>query len=65
MGNICYQLWSNGCIFAGSLALAGDLEDAAALQESNYNMWMIKGIEPEEIDYRSMKVTSPGYALRP
>jgi ER degradation enhancer, mannosidase alpha-like 2 len=51
--------------FAGSLALAGDLDDAAALQESNYEMWMLKGIEPEEIDYEKMVITYDGYALRP
>jgi mannosidase alpha-like ER degradation enhancer 2 len=51
--------------YAGSLVLAGKLEDAAALQESNYKMWMLKDIEPEEIDYNTMTVTSPGYALRP
>ena len=51
--------------FAGSLALAGDKEDAVALQASNFKMWMIEGIEPEEIDYAKMQVTSPGYALRP
>jgi mannosidase alpha-like ER degradation enhancer 2 len=28
-------------------------------------MWRLHGIEPEALDYASMKVTSPGYALRP
>ncbi len=28
-------------------------------------MWQQAGIEPEEFDYRTMKITSPGYPLRP
>ena len=28
-------------------------------------MWNLHGIEPEEIDYRTMKVTAAGYPLRP
>ncbi len=28
-------------------------------------MWMKHDIEPEEIDYRTMAVSSPGYPLRP
>lgn len=51
--------------FAGSLAMAGDLDNAAALQQSNYNMWMLTGIEPEVLDYSTMTVVSPGYELRP
>ena len=51
--------------FAGELALSGDLTRAAALQESSYKMWTTFGVEPEEMDYSTMKVTSPGYELRP
>lgn len=51
--------------FVGSLVLSGDIESAAALQESNYKMWMLQGIEPEEIDYGTMKIIYDGYALRP
>jgi len=47
------------------LALGGDLDRARRLQESAFRMWTLHGIEPEEIDYRSMKVVSPGYPLRP
>jgi Glycosyl hydrolase family 47 len=47
------------------LALGGDLGRARRLQESAYKMWNLHGIEPEVLDYRSMKVTSPGYPLRP
>ncbi len=28
-------------------------------------MWTTFGIEPEELDYSTMKITSPGYQLRP
>lgn len=47
------------------LALGGDLRRAGALQESCLKMWNLHGIEPELLDYRAMKVTSPGYQLRP
>ena len=47
------------------LALGGDLGRARRLQESAYKMWNLHGIEPEALDYRAMKVTSPGYPLRP
>ncbi|HEY6446861.1 MAG TPA: glycoside hydrolase family 47 protein [Acidobacteriaceae bacterium] len=51
--------------FGGSLALSGDLDRARRLQDSNYKMWTLTGIEPELIDYTSMKILSPGYELRP
>jgi ER degradation enhancer, mannosidase alpha-like 2 len=51
--------------FAGELALSGDIARARNLQDSSYKMWMIAGIEPEEIDYSSMKITYPAYPLRP
>ena len=47
------------------LALGGDIDRAKRLQESSYKMWQIAGIEPEAIDYAAMKITSPGYPLRP
>lgn len=47
------------------LALGGDLPRARSLQESGLRMWRLHGIEPEALDYARMKVTSPGYALRP
>jgi mannosidase alpha-like ER degradation enhancer 2 len=28
-------------------------------------MWSLHGIEPEELDYKTMKATYPGYPLRP
>lgn len=51
--------------FAGELILSGDLARARRLQDSSYKMWMIAGIEPEEIDYSTMKITYPAYPLRP
>jgi Glycosyl hydrolase family 47 len=47
------------------LALGDDLGRARRLEESAYKMWNLHGIEPEVLDYRAMKVTSPGYPLRP
>jgi len=51
--------------FPAELALSGDLKRAEALQESSYKMWTTFGVEPEEIDYSTMKITEPGYELRP
>jgi ER degradation enhancer, mannosidase alpha-like 2 len=51
--------------FPAVLALSGDLNRAKKLQESAYKMWTTFGIEPEEIDYTTMKITYEGYALRP
>jgi mannosidase alpha-like ER degradation enhancer 2 len=47
------------------LALGGDLKRAERLQASGFKMWTANGIEPERLDYRTMKVTIPGYPLRP
>ncbi len=51
--------------FPGLLAYAGDIERAARLQDSGFRMWNLHDIEPEMLDYRAMKVVSPGYPLRP
>jgi ER degradation enhancer, mannosidase alpha-like 2 len=47
------------------LALAGDMDRARRLQESCFRMWTRVGIEPDGYDYRSERVTYPGYPLRP
>src|SRR5207245_2954012 len=47
------------------LALGGDLRRARRLEDSCFKMWTASGIEPEVLDYRSMRVVSPGYQLRP
>jgi mannosidase alpha-like ER degradation enhancer 2 len=51
--------------FPAVLALSGDLPLAKRLQDSAFKMWQVHGIEPEEIDYTTMKVGDPGYPLRP
>jgi mannosidase alpha-like ER degradation enhancer 2 len=51
--------------FPAVLALSGDLQRAEQLQNSSYKMWTTWGIEPEEFDYSTMKITYPGYELRP
>jgi ER degradation enhancer, mannosidase alpha-like 2 len=47
------------------LALGGDLRHAKRLEDSCFKMWTANGIEPEVLDYRTMKVVSAGYQLRP
>lgn len=47
------------------LALSGDISRARRLQDSCDRMWRLRGIEPEVLDYRAMKIVSPGYPLRP
>jgi mannosidase alpha-like ER degradation enhancer 2 len=49
----------------GVLALSGDIDRARRLQESVHLMWRAFGVEPEQMDYSTMEVTSPGYPLRP
>jgi mannosidase alpha-like ER degradation enhancer 2 len=51
--------------FPAVLALSGDLNRASRLQKSSLKMWQLHGIEPEELDYKTLKVVSPGYPLRP
>lgn len=61
------QTWYGAldAFFAGTLAMDNDLDRAAALQKSNYKMWMLYGVEPEMMDYGSMTVTNGSYILRP
>jgi mannosidase alpha-like ER degradation enhancer 2 len=51
--------------FPAVLALSGDLRRAKRLQDSSFKMWNLHGIEPEELNYKTMKVTDASYALRP
>jgi mannosidase alpha-like ER degradation enhancer 2 len=51
--------------FPAVLALAGDTARARRLEESFYRTWTTFGIEPEGLDYVTMKVQYPGYPLRP
>ncbi|HET7505718.1 MAG TPA: glycoside hydrolase family 47 protein [Kofleriaceae bacterium] len=47
------------------LVLGGELDRARRLFASCFQMWQLRGIEPEGIDYRTMAITAPGYPLRP
>ena len=51
--------------FPAVLAMAGDLKRAGQLQQSSLKMWNQHGIEPEEFDYKTRRVVSAGYPLRP
>lgn len=51
--------------FPGELALSGDIPRARRLEDSCYKMWTMFGIEPEVINYSTMKVVYGGYPLRP
>lgn len=51
--------------FPGTLALSGDLDRARKLEDSAYKMWTTFGIEPEEINYKTMTIADNGYELRP
>jgi len=51
--------------FPGLLALSGDLKRARRLQASSFKMWNLYGIEPESLDYKTMRVVSGSYHLRP
>jgi ER degradation enhancer, mannosidase alpha-like 2 len=51
--------------FPALLALSGDVDRARRLQRSSFAMWNLHHIEPEEIDYRLMRVTALTYHLRP
>ena len=62
---ISTQYGALDAFFPAVLARSGDLNRARRLQESSYKMWTTFGIEPESIDYATMKIVSPGYQLRP
>jgi hypothetical protein len=51
--------------FPALLALSGDLERARRLQVSSFKMWNLHGIEPETLDYKTMRVIAGSYHLRP
>jgi mannosidase alpha-like ER degradation enhancer 2 len=51
--------------FPALLALSGDLERARRLQASSFKMWNLYGIEPETLDYKTMRVVAGSYHLRP
>ena len=51
--------------FPGLLAVSGDLKQARRLQASSFKMWNLHGIEPETLDYKTMRVIAGSYHLRP
>jgi hypothetical protein len=51
--------------FPALLALSGDLQRARRLQRSSFKMWNLHGIEPETLDYKTMRVVAGSYHLRP
>jgi mannosidase alpha-like ER degradation enhancer 2 len=51
--------------FPAVLARSGEKDRARRLQESAFKMWTTWGVEPDEIDYSTMKILSPAYPLRP
>ena len=57
---ISTQYGALDAFFPAVLARSGDLDRARRLQDSSYKMWTTFGIEPEVIDYTTMKIVSPG-----
>jgi len=51
--------------FPALLVLSGDLDRAKRLQDSGYKMLKVAGIEPERLDYSTIKIVEPAYPLRP
>ncbi len=51
--------------WAAALAMGGDLDHAKKLQDSNFAMWQLAGVEPESLNYATMKIEDPSYILRP
>jgi mannosidase alpha-like ER degradation enhancer 2 len=51
--------------FAAVLARSGDTARAGRLMRSIYSMWTTFGVEPEELDYVTMRPVHAGYVLRP
>ena len=51
--------------FPALLAVSGDLKRARRLQASSFKMWNLHGIEPETLDYKTMRVIAGSYHLRP
>jgi mannosidase alpha-like ER degradation enhancer 2 len=51
--------------FPAVLALSGDVDRARRLQASSFKMWNLHGIEPEILDYKTMRIVAGAYHLRP
>jgi len=51
--------------YAGLCAYSGDLSTAREIQKANYYMWKAFNIEPEEFNFKTNKILSAHYVLRP
>lgn len=51
--------------YAGLCAYSGDLATAKQVQRANYFMWTKFNMEPEEFDFKTNRVLSAYYVLRP
>ena len=51
--------------FPALLALDDQADRARLLLNSCFKMWQLQGVEPDLINYRTMKILSPPYPLRP
>jgi mannosidase alpha-like ER degradation enhancer 2 len=51
--------------YAALCAYSGDVATARQIQKANYHMWTKFNIEPEEFNYKTGKVLSGYYILRP
>lgn len=62
---IASQYGALDAFYAGLCAYAGDIVTAKQIQKANYFMWTKFNIEPEEFDFKTNKIISAGYVLRP
>ena len=51
--------------YAGLCAYSGDINTGKQIQRANYYMWRKFNIEPEEFNFRTGKILSAYYVLRP
>ncbi|MBT9331706.1 glycoside hydrolase family 47 protein [Paracidobacterium acidisoli] len=51
--------------FPALLALGGDVNRAARLEDSSNRMWHVAGIEPDQYNYATGQITAADYPLRP
>jgi ER degradation enhancer, mannosidase alpha-like 2 len=51
--------------YAGLCAYSGDINTANQIQKANYYMWRKFNIEPEEFNFKTGKILSSYYVLRP
>ena len=59
------QFGALDAFFAAVLAKSGDTARAGRLMASIFTMWTRFGIEPEQLDYVTMRPVEAGYVLRP